>query len=68
MNPRWTQLHRLLQEFQALLAPQVPQLGIHDGSVGNLTTWSPALKKPGVYLLFDAAPVLNTWVAPQANR
>jgi len=59
MNTRWTRLPELIEEFQALLAPQVPHLQIQEGASDGLATRSPALKKPGVYLLFDETATLK---------
>ncbi|MBM3982245.1 MAG: hypothetical protein FJ304_18660 [Planctomycetes bacterium] len=67
MNPRWTRLQELLGEFQTLLTGQVPKLEIQDGFVDNLETRSLALKKPGVYFLFDAASVLK-YVGSATNQ
>ena len=57
MQSRWAQVEQLLREFQTLLTPDVMQLNIEKGIDCLATDRSvqecPALKQPGVYLIFD---------------
>jgi hypothetical protein len=59
MSPsRWAPIERMIREFQEYLAPTVSQLKIENGvdcaeSYPASRAASPALKKHGVYLIFD---------------
>jgi hypothetical protein len=55
---RWAPIEPMICEFQGLLAPTVPQFKIEQGvdcadSCPTYKKASPALKKRGVYLVFD---------------
>jgi len=71
MQARWTQVIRLLQDFQALLAPEVMQLKLERGvdclSTDRLTQKCPALKREGVYLIFDENEKL-VYIGSAANQ
>jgi hypothetical protein len=59
MSPsRWAPIEEMICEFQGHLAPTVPQFKIEEGvdcadSYPSSKAASPALKKRGVYLIFD---------------
>jgi hypothetical protein len=59
MSPsRWAPIEQMIRDFQGLLAPSVPQLKIEKGvdcaeAYPTSEAASPALKKRGVYLIFD---------------
>src|SRR6266478_8142885 len=62
MHSRWTSIEHMVREFQMLLATNMPKFKIEEGvdcqNIANLTRQCPALKKPGVYLIFDEAETL----------
>ena len=57
MQSRWALIERFLIEFHALLAPEVARLTVEKGidcsAAGRLEQGCPALKRKGVYLVFD---------------
>jgi hypothetical protein len=58
MLSRWRLIEEMIREFQTLLSPSIPRLELEEGVDCESKVQSSALKKPGVYFIFDATEML----------